>query len=57
MISMYQQCIEFYDSKKDDIKYYFVEKIQNSLYDMQKLQKLKKTIDEVKPMKIDLSPS
>jgi hypothetical protein len=38
---MYQQCIEFYDSRKDDIKYYFLDKIQNALYEMQQIQCIK----------------
>lgn len=50
-------CVEFYDSKKDDIKYYFVEKIQNAMCDIKKFQKLKTTIEEPTQPKIELSPS
>ncbi|KAM3135112.1 hypothetical protein pb186bvf_012758 [Paramecium bursaria] len=47
LVMMYQQCIEHYDGKKDDIKYYFVEKIQNLVSDVQRLKKLKQSIDEL----------
>ncbi|CAD8120306.1 unnamed protein product [Paramecium sonneborni] len=48
VVQMYQQCIEFYDSRKDDIKYYFVDKIQNALYEMQQISCLKtKLVTEV----------
>jgi hypothetical protein len=41
-----QKCVEYYDSVKDPIKYYFLEKIQNTLANRETLKLLLKSKEE-----------